>query len=967
MLAYRRYQQILKKIPSIPHRAGFLVSSLGLLGYKVYAHYSLFPEATPCEAVSRLGQNQRDSAMLTDPKTYRTLARRPNDALLARMSCLAYTDESVLRRSMDQGVDVAAELEAYEQEYIDELRTAGWRVAESYAGLDCNDQPTGYYGVAFEHPDDRQLVLAHRGTQPKLPGGPQDLFTDFNLVAKQLTLHHADAMAYSLALHEEYVENQRYQMGMTGHSLGGFLAIIGLYTIARYRKPPLGQHAYATTFDTPGPFEFLKDLESTIEGADRVSLGTLDVTNYLSGAVNVVNCCGKHIGCVYSVHDSKFPALSANPLDYLMSSHDKQRLAAGLDLNTGRASENYQLLLMQSWPSINLTPDLSTSGLEFVAQELVNNQSWYQKATKGFKQFCQKLFDKYPSSGSFRNYTGLGYGLAEMTYQLGTSRVDDQSYQTFRDHANSTAGFGDSTSRDPYNLDTSALHDSGAATDAKRQTLLSSLRAQWEPVTLNEQTPDPTQALALRHFPEPFRQVLKDYCQITQTFSRETLQECFQELPFDLLDQAAIDGQYVTISSEQTLQAFRAELIQSAADWPMEYFQGMFSVQLLRHAFSTRNSPLTAVKQFTDYYRLILCKLRAFQTQSRLYLFGIAPAEEIIEHRYQEEELRSLQAVVNNHLQFFHSQANTKDSPEHTGWLVEQLSYQTNLIELAILLNAALLGLKLKEPEKAHQLVKETLALLDDKKFKQQITEHKNQGVDSNEFYAYCFNLLGKSYRQTWVRGDHDSTEKVITAYKKVLDYVDNDVSTLSSLAAFHDDLQRFSEAEDYHSRALRYVESNPKNKGRKAVTYSNYAWNCYHRALAMSSSSEQKTLLGKAATYLEDSLKLRPNAGTYLYLAKVLLATIPMTPSGDADAIYTKVCEQLDSGLTIEPNNLKLLVERAEFINTHYPEDRELALQDAKRVIIKTEHKQHLAEYSGYYDRAMEIIDALTPSPLFR
>jgi hypothetical protein len=285
--------------------------------------------------------------------------------------------------------------------------------------------------------------------------------------------------------------------------LGEFLAIIGLYTVARYRKPALGQHVYATTFDTPGPFEFLKDLESTIEGADRVSLGTLDVTNYLSGAVNVVSCCGKHIGTVYSVQDSKFPALSAKPWDYLMNSHDKQRLASGLDLNTGRASENYQLILMHSWPSINITPDLSTPGLQFVAQELVNNQSWYQKATKGFKQFCQNLFDKYPSTGSFRNHVGLSYGLAEMTYQLGGARVDDQSYQAFREHVNSTAEFGDSVNRDPYNLDTSALYDSKTTTDAKRQTLLTSLRAQWEPVTLNQQTLDPTQASALRHFPEP--------------------------------------------------------------------------------------------------------------------------------------------------------------------------------------------------------------------------------------------------------------------------------------------------------------------------------------------------------------------------------------------------------------------------------------------------------------------------------
>jgi hypothetical protein len=116
MLACQRCQQPLNKAQSMPHRASFLASSLGLLGYKVYAHYSLFAETKRCKAESLRDQKQRSSVIPTDPRTYRTLARRPNDALLVRMSCLAYTDESLLRHSMDQGVDVAAKLESYEQD-----------------------------------------------------------------------------------------------------------------------------------------------------------------------------------------------------------------------------------------------------------------------------------------------------------------------------------------------------------------------------------------------------------------------------------------------------------------------------------------------------------------------------------------------------------------------------------------------------------------------------------------------------------------------------------------------------------------------------------------------------------------------------------------------------------------------------------------------------------------------------------
>jgi hypothetical protein len=141
MLAYQQCHQRLQKAQSAPRRASFLVSSLS---YKAQAHYSLLAKTKPCQAASLRSQSQRSSVVPTDPRIYRTLARRPNDALLTRMNCLAYTVDPVLRRSMEQGVDVTAELEAFVQEYIDELRTAGWRAAE-------HKQHLADYSEYYEH------------------------------------------------------------------------------------------------------------------------------------------------------------------------------------------------------------------------------------------------------------------------------------------------------------------------------------------------------------------------------------------------------------------------------------------------------------------------------------------------------------------------------------------------------------------------------------------------------------------------------------------------------------------------------------------------------------------------------------------------------------------------------------------------------------------------------------------------
>lgn len=88
------------------------------------------------------------------------------------------------------------------------------------------DSKTGYSGTIYQDVSSRQIVIAHRGTEP---GTAQDLFTDAKLVThgennqlgKALELA---TLAGRFANVEEQKTGKRPEVSNTGHSLGGTLA-----------------------------------------------------------------------------------------------------------------------------------------------------------------------------------------------------------------------------------------------------------------------------------------------------------------------------------------------------------------------------------------------------------------------------------------------------------------------------------------------------------------------------------------------------------------------------------------------------------------------------------------------------------------------------------------------------------------------------------------------------------------------
>jgi Lipase (class 3) len=88
------------------------------------------------------------------------------------------------------------------------------------------DPKTGYAGTIYQDVSSRQIIVAHRGTEPSKP---QDLFTDLKMVTHGVNNQLPRAMelttlAGKFANVEEQKTGKRPEVSVTGHSLGGTLA-----------------------------------------------------------------------------------------------------------------------------------------------------------------------------------------------------------------------------------------------------------------------------------------------------------------------------------------------------------------------------------------------------------------------------------------------------------------------------------------------------------------------------------------------------------------------------------------------------------------------------------------------------------------------------------------------------------------------------------------------------------------------
>ncbi|KAJ3423841.1 tetratricopeptide repeat protein [Anaeramoeba flamelloides] len=186
-----------------------------------------------------------------------------------------------------------------DESYWPSLSKHNWIVFKTYKGK------KGYFGVAFLNEQTRQVVISNRGT---VPTKIQTVLTDLEgIVFNRITEQQREADKFVRNVIQELLEEKNiylssslkdFQLSFTGHSLGAWIAE---KTCISFRN---GHHAIAITFDSPGSFTMLKNLQTTNIYSDmsfQRESPRIFIRTYLS-APNLINTCNPHFGEVRRIY-----------------------------------------------------------------------------------------------------------------------------------------------------------------------------------------------------------------------------------------------------------------------------------------------------------------------------------------------------------------------------------------------------------------------------------------------------------------------------------------------------------------------------------------------------------------------------------------------------------------------------------------------------------------------------------------
>lgn len=173
---------------------------------------------------------------------------------------------------------------------------ASWKIHKIFT-----DKKSGYYSVLYVNKKDRQAVLAHRGTTIQLADlvkSKSPIQADIKGVLEGEIVSQQSEAFLSTQYAVQYVQENHYNLSITGHSLGAWFAELSVYYCHRDFSYP---EARAVTFDSPGSVLSIKEAKSNIiNRMTDFNVNTLDIVTYLS-APNFINTCNQHIGRVYRI------------------------------------------------------------------------------------------------------------------------------------------------------------------------------------------------------------------------------------------------------------------------------------------------------------------------------------------------------------------------------------------------------------------------------------------------------------------------------------------------------------------------------------------------------------------------------------------------------------------------------------------------------------------------------------------
>ena len=236
----------------------------------------------------------------------------------------------------------------------------------------CNSRKNnGYFGAAYWHPENQQVVIAHRGTKLTNLGA---LWTDtFGVFLKKLVpqMGSASTFAHKVVVVLREVNQEKgpiFQVFFTGHSLGGWLAQITTLS-TKYLKIQENNflkishvsqsfHPHTVVFDSPGCKDMLSEMTDKVDvrlHGRSIDIEHLDITSYLS-APNLINTCNAHLGTVYRIFTDlsemawwkKYTAL------YTLEAHSMDKILQVFDPETGNVLKNEEgklkIQLVVDWP-----------------------------------------------------------------------------------------------------------------------------------------------------------------------------------------------------------------------------------------------------------------------------------------------------------------------------------------------------------------------------------------------------------------------------------------------------------------------------------------------------------------------------------------------------------------------------------------------------------------------------------------
>jgi len=244
----------------------------------------------------------------------------------------------------------------------------GWKLLTTASN---SSKSNGYFGAAYWHPDNQQVVIAHRGTKPTNVGA---LWTDLKgMVHNGYVWQMESASTFTHKVVEVLREVNRikevsFQLFFTGHSLGGWLAQVTTFTteylkregnlFLRSNNDQDCFHSHTVVFDSPGCRDILSQMRDKFDirlDGRSIDIEHLDITSYLS-APNRINTCNAHLGTVFRIFIdlSDMGWLQRHTALYNIVTHSMDKIVQAFDPETGQVHKDEQgqlkVQVVIDWP-----------------------------------------------------------------------------------------------------------------------------------------------------------------------------------------------------------------------------------------------------------------------------------------------------------------------------------------------------------------------------------------------------------------------------------------------------------------------------------------------------------------------------------------------------------------------------------------------------------------------------------------